>query len=104
MLGNVKNAMHGTYHALRPKYLQRYLAKFCYRLNRRFDLATLVPRLIVAAGRTPPLTYLPRNLGCVWWGIRRTLESCSVADGEQFLQNLPRRCCRSEVTRLELTG
>ena len=31
MLGNVKNAMHGTYHALRPKYLQRYLSKFCYR-------------------------------------------------------------------------
>ena len=31
MLGNVKNAMHGTYHALRPKYLQRYLSEFCYR-------------------------------------------------------------------------
>ena len=49
MLGNVKNAMHGTYHALRPKYLQRYLSEFCYRFNRRFDLAALVPRLIVAA-------------------------------------------------------
>jgi transposase-like protein len=57
MLGNVKNAMHGTYHALRPKYLQRYLSEFCYRFNRRFDLAALVPRLIVAAARTPPLTY-----------------------------------------------
>jgi len=57
MLGNVKNAMHGTYHALRPKYLQRYLSEFCYRFNRRFDLAALVPRLIVAAARTPPLSY-----------------------------------------------
>jgi transposase-like protein len=57
MLGNVKNALHGTYHALRPKYLQRYLSEFCYRFNRRFDLAALVPRLIVAAARTPPLSY-----------------------------------------------
>ncbi len=57
MLGNVKNAMHGTYQALRPKYLQRYLSEFCYRFNRRFDLAALVPRLIVAAARTPPLSY-----------------------------------------------
>lgn len=56
-VGNVKSALHGTYHALRPKYLQRYLSEFCYRFNRRFDLAALVPRLIVAATRTPPLTY-----------------------------------------------
>jgi hypothetical protein len=57
VLGNVKNALHGTYHALRPKYLQRYLAEFCYRFNRRFDLAALVPRLLYAAARTPPLPY-----------------------------------------------
>ena len=37
--------------------VQRYLSEFCYRFNRRFDLAALVPRLIVAAARTPPLTY-----------------------------------------------
>jgi len=42
---------------LRPKYLQRYLSEFCYRFNRRFDLAALVPRLITAAARTPPLSY-----------------------------------------------
>ncbi len=57
VLGNLKTAMHGTYHAIRPKYLQRYLSEFCYRFNRRFDLAALVPRLIVAAARTPPLNY-----------------------------------------------
>jgi transposase-like protein len=57
LLSNVKNALHGTYHALRPKYLQRYLSEFCYRFNRRFDLAALVPRLIVAAACTPPLSY-----------------------------------------------
>lgn len=57
VLGNVKNVMQGTYHALRPKYLQRYLSEFCYRFNRRFDLTAQVPRLIVAAAHTPPLTY-----------------------------------------------
>jgi transposase-like protein len=57
VLGNVKSALHGTYHALRPKYLQRYLSEFCYRFNRRFDLAALVPRLIVAAVHTPPMSY-----------------------------------------------
>ncbi|MDE2174027.1 MAG: IS1595 family transposase [Betaproteobacteria bacterium] len=57
ILGNVKNALHGTYHALRPKYLQRYLSEFCYRFNRRFDLAALVPKLIRAAAHTPPLPY-----------------------------------------------
>ena len=57
VLGNVKNALHGTYHALRPKYLQRYLYEFCYRFNRRFDLEVLVIRLLHAAVRTPPLPY-----------------------------------------------
>jgi hypothetical protein len=47
----------GIYHALRQKYLQRYLSECCYRFNRRFDLAALVPRLVVAAARTPQLTY-----------------------------------------------
>jgi hypothetical protein len=65
VLGNVKNALHGTYdqrksprdHALKPKYLQRYLSEFCYRFNRRFKLQDLVPRLIHAAANTPPLPY-----------------------------------------------
>jgi hypothetical protein len=57
MLGNVKNSLHGTYHALRPKYLQRYLAEFCYRFNRRFQLEDLIPRLLYAAAHTPPLPY-----------------------------------------------
>jgi ribosomal protein L37AE/L43A len=64
LLDNVKNALHGTYHALRPKYLQRYLSEFCYQFNRRFDLAALIPRLLCAAVRTPPLPH-PRNAGCV---------------------------------------
>ena len=55
LLGNVKNALHGTCHALRAKYLQRYLSEFCYRFNRHFYLAALVPRLIFAAVHPPPL-------------------------------------------------
>ena len=39
ILGNLKNALRGTYHAIRPKYAQRYLSEFEYRFNRRFDLA-----------------------------------------------------------------
>ena len=57
VLGNVKNALHGTYHALRPKYLQRYLSEFSYRFNRRFTLDAIVARLLFAAARTPPLPY-----------------------------------------------
>jgi ribosomal protein L37AE/L43A len=57
LLGNVKNALHGTYHALRAKYLQRYLSEFCYRFNRRFELQALLPRLLHAAIHTAPLPY-----------------------------------------------
>ena len=33
ILGNIKSALRGTYHAIRPKYAQRYLAEFEYRFN-----------------------------------------------------------------------
>jgi len=54
MLGNVKNAIHGTYHAVWPKYLPRYLAELTCRSNRRFELATMLPRLATAAAQSPP--------------------------------------------------
>ncbi len=57
LLGNVKNAIHGTYHAVREKHLPRYLAEFCYRFNRRFQLQDLLPRFMYVALRTPPLPY-----------------------------------------------
>ncbi|MGH8148135.1 MAG: transposase [Rhodanobacteraceae bacterium] len=59
MLGNVKNALHGTYHALRRNYLQRHLSEFCYRFKRRYDLEALVARMVVAAARTPPRSSQP---------------------------------------------
>jgi transposase-like protein len=55
VLGNVKNAMKGTYHKASGKHLPRYLGEFCYRFNRRFDLAAMLPRLGWAAVRTPPM-------------------------------------------------
>lgn len=55
MIGNVKNAITGTYHAINPRHLPRYLAEFCYRFNRRFDLENLFPRFVYIAARTPPM-------------------------------------------------
>ena len=48
-------ALRGTYHAIRPKYAQRYLSEFEYRFNRRFDLPDIIPRLVYVALRTPPM-------------------------------------------------
>lgn len=54
-LGNLKTAIAGTYHAFAfAKYAHRYLAEFAYRFNRRFDLAGLTQRLIVATATTRP--------------------------------------------------
>lgn len=55
MIGNVKNAITGTYHAIGHQHLPRYLAEFCYRFNRRFDLRNMFPRFVYIAIRTPPM-------------------------------------------------
>ena len=66
MIGNVKNSIIGAYHAIDHKHLPRYLAEFCYRYNRRFDLHSLLPRFGYVAVRKPPmpmrlLTLDPRS-------------------------------------------
>ena len=55
MLGNVKNAITGTYHSINPRHAPRYLAEFCYRHNRRFQLEDMIPRFGYMAVRTPPM-------------------------------------------------
>jgi transposase-like protein len=55
MIGNVKNAMRGSYHSINPRHLPRYLGEFCYRFNRRFDLKQMMPRFLSVATRTPPM-------------------------------------------------
>lgn len=49
ILSNLKTALSGTHHALKfAKYGARYLAAHQYRFNRRFDMASMIPRLAVA--------------------------------------------------------
>ena len=57
MLGNVKNSLLGTFHAIRKKHVPRYLAEFEYRFNRRFNLPSMIERLLFVALRTPPMPY-----------------------------------------------
>ena len=55
VLGNLKTSLSGCYHAFNfQKYAARYLAAFCYRFNRRFDLHALHQRLLVAAAGSAP--------------------------------------------------
>ena len=57
VLGNLKTSLSGTYHAFRfSKYAARYLGAFAYRFNRRFDLATLPQRLLIAVVQCRPRT------------------------------------------------
>ena len=55
LLSNLKTALTGTYHAFDfAKYAHRYLAEAQYRFNRRFNLASILVRLLRAASLTPP--------------------------------------------------
>lgn len=57
VLGNVKNAITGTMHAVSGAHAPRYLAEFEYRFNRRFDLPAMMERFAHVALRTPPMPY-----------------------------------------------
>lgn len=67
MIGNVKKAIHGTYHAISEDHLPRYLAEFCYRFNRRFQLDDMIERLAYVALRTPPMPQKILKLAEVRW-------------------------------------
>lgn len=55
MLGNLKTAIAGTYHAFRfGKYTPRYLAEFQFRFNRRYELPLMLPRMLRALINSPP--------------------------------------------------
>ena len=55
VIGNVKNALRGTYHAVSEKHPLRYLGEFRYRFNRRFQLGAMVDRLAYTALQTQPI-------------------------------------------------
>lgn len=55
VLSNLKTAISGTYHAIGfVKYAHRYLAEVQYRFNRRFDLRSILRRLVRVAAVTEP--------------------------------------------------
>ena len=55
LLGNLKTAITGTYHAFDfIKYAHRYLAEFQYRFNRRFNMKSILSRLLHALVAAPP--------------------------------------------------
>ena len=65
-ISNVKTAIHGTYHHFDfKKYRARYLAEAQYRINRRFELHTLVDRLLWSCARTQPWPESWLRLGVV---------------------------------------
>ena len=54
-IANLKTAIRGTYHHVDfEKYAARYLAEAQYRVNRRFELRSLVERLLWTCARTAP--------------------------------------------------
>lgn len=54
MIGNVKKAIHGTYHSVSSKHLPRYLAEFCFRFNNRFIVGAMISNLAKQAVATKP--------------------------------------------------
>lgn len=53
ILGNMKTATNGTYHAFDfEKYAHRYLGEYQYRFNRRFNFAGMFSPLVAAIART----------------------------------------------------
>lgn len=67
MIGNVKNSIRGTYHAVSERHVPRYLAEFCYRFNRRFQLDKMVERLAYVAVHTTPKPQHKLKLAEVRW-------------------------------------
>ena len=62
-IGNMKRMMLGTYHSVSPQHLDRYLAAFVYRANRRWIEGDLFDRLVVAAIAAKPLTLKDLTAG-----------------------------------------
>lgn len=67
IIGNVKNAIVGTYHGIAHTHLPRYLGEFCFRFNRRFKLPLLLKTLSYYAAQTAPIPERKLRLAEDWW-------------------------------------
>lgn len=55
VLGNLKTMVSGAHKSFKfAKYAAHYLGAFAYRFNRRFNLKTLLPKLLGLAANSPP--------------------------------------------------
>jgi hypothetical protein len=59
----MKRMILGTYHSVSPRHLDRYLAAFTYRANRRWSEAGIFNRLVVAVIDAKPLTFKELTTG-----------------------------------------
>lgn len=66
IIGNVKNAIRGTYHGVSKGHISRYLAEFSYRFNHRFNLELMVPDLIKLAAKSKPFPQHHLRLAEDW--------------------------------------
>jgi transposase-like protein len=57
LMANVKGNIRGIYHGVSSKHLQRYLAEFCYRFNRRFWESQMFDRILTACLNTCTATF-----------------------------------------------
>ena len=55
-ISNAKTWLLGTHHHIKPKYLERYLAEYTYRFNRRHDPNALFHRALTACALAKPKT------------------------------------------------
>ena len=87
MLGNLKTGMAGTYHSFdHARYAQRYLAEFCWRFNRRFDLPAMLPsRLLKYSRASEPAqrrqAHFSQQLSVCWKSARKTCVFSAVQHG-----------------------
>jgi transposase-like protein len=57
LIANIKGNIRGVYHGVSSKHLDRYLAEFCYRFNRRFWEPQMFDRIITACVGTNTVSY-----------------------------------------------
>ena len=55
-ISNAKTFLIGTYHGVEAKHLDRYLAEFTYRFNRRHDPDAIFARAVTACALATPIT------------------------------------------------